>query len=95
MTARVRSEAWKKRVARERRRLERQPELAVCWLCGDPIDMGLPVHHQRAFTLDHVVPIARGGAEMGESKPAHRECNSSRSDGRQSKKRQRETLIDW
>lgn len=93
MTAREVDWRWRKRVARERRRLERQPELAVCWLCGDPIDMQLPPLHARAFTLDHVVPIARHGDLHGETRPAHRECNSSRGKGR--KKKETSTLIEW
>jgi 5-methylcytosine-specific restriction endonuclease McrA len=94
VTNRERSYDWKKRVARERRRLARDPSLAVCWLCGDPIDMELPVDHLRAFTFDHVVPVGRGGDERyGEARPAHRECNSARGDG--SKGPQPTTLLDW
>ena len=88
--------AWKQRVKRERQRLEKHPELAVCWICGEPIDMSLPYQHSRAFTLDHLVPISRGGAIDGEAKPAHLCCNSSRGDGR---KRRRgatpATVLDW
>lgn len=84
---------WGRRVARERRRLERDPARAACWLCGQPIDMTLPPHHARAFTLDHVVPIARAGQLHGETRPAHRECNSSRGKGRKTK--QTTTLIEW
>lgn len=94
MTRRQDPYAWKRRVARERRRLTRNPELAACWLCGDPIDMELPPLHPRAFSLDHIVPIGRGGDTLGEARPAHRSCNSSRGDG---KKRgaDRPTLLDW
>jgi 5-methylcytosine-specific restriction endonuclease McrA len=94
MTARERSYDWKKRVARERRRLTRDPSAAVCWLCGDPIDMDLPHDHDRAFSLDHVVPVGRGGDEArGEARPAHRACISARGDGHRGP--QPATLLDW
>lgn len=87
------SRRWMNRVARERKNLERNPELAICWLCGEPINMALPYLHQRSFTLDHVVPVARGGDQHSETRPAHRDCNSSRGKGRDVANR--ETLLDW
>lgn len=84
---------WKKTVARERARLEREPELAICWLCGQPINMELPYLHERAFTLDHVVPVGRAGDMHGETRPAHRDCNSARGKGRDSTNKN--TLLDW
>ena len=42
----------------------------VCYLCGQ----WLSVHE---MTLDHVVPLARGGAHTPDNlRPAHRSCNS-------------------
>ncbi len=93
-TKREHKRRWWNRVARERKRLERDPSLAVCWLCGGDIEMELPYTHPRAFTLDHVVPLAAGGDMYGETRPAHRECNSSRGDGRR-KKDQKPTLLEW
>lgn len=88
--------SWKQRVVRERKRLEKHPELAVCWLCGEPISMMLPPTHPRAFTLDHLVPIARGGSWDGECRPAHLQCNSSRGDGRRRRRGMRPpTVLDW
>lgn len=69
------------------------PELAVCWLCGNPIDMQLPPHHPNAFTLDHIIPLARGGNLHGETKPAHRTCNSQR--GQIHKTQQPKTILNW
>jgi len=41
----------------------------VCWLCGYP----------GADTLDHVVPVSRGGTnDPANLRPAHRGCNSDR-----------------
>lgn len=96
VNVRSKSWAWQKRVKRERRRLERDPKLAVCWICGDPIDMALPYQHRMAFTLDHLIPISRGGDIDGATEPAHLSCNSSRGDGRKKKRgRTPVTLIDW
>lgn len=50
----------------------------VCWICREPFDWSLPYHDARAFTADHVVPIATGGSILGPLRPAHRSCNSSR-----------------
>ncbi|WCZ36986.1 hypothetical protein [Corynebacterium heidelbergense] len=93
MTTRQVDWRYKQTVARERRRLERNPEHAVCWLCGEPINMQLPPHHERAFTLDHIVPIARGGDLHGETKPAHRNCNAARGNKREATNPN--TLLDW
>ncbi len=84
---------WKQTVARTRKHLERHPEQAICWLCGHPINMQLPHHHARAFTLDHIVPIARAGDIHGETRPAHRDCNASRGKGHNPKNTN--TLLDW
>lgn len=84
---------WKKHVAHTRKKLETHPELAVCWLCGNPIDMQLPPHHTNAFTLDHIIPIARGGNLHSETRPAHRKCNSSR--GQIHKTEETKTILDW
>lgn len=84
---------WRKHVARERRRLERNPSEAVCWICGNPIDMELPPLHEHAFTCDHITPIAAGGDLHGETRPAHRSCNSARSKTR--RVTETNTLLDW
>lgn len=54
----------------------------VCRLCGQPIDMTLPYRHPWSWTLEHIVPISKGGdpldpANAGE---AHYGCNSARQD---------------
>lgn len=87
------SRRWKERVARVRRDLERHPERAVCWLCGEDIDMALPYRHARGFTLDHIAPVGKGGDENGPAEPAHLRCNSSRGNVRPRK--DRPTLGDW
>ncbi|MGW3594998.1 HNH endonuclease [Streptomyces sp. NPDC005167] len=55
---------------------QRQP----CWLCGYDIAPGLDARHPLSFTLDHVVPLSRGGSllDPANARSAHRRCNSSR-----------------
>ncbi|MEU0634533.1 HNH endonuclease [Streptomyces sp. NPDC005989] len=54
----------------------RQP----CWLCGHDIPPRLDARHPLSFTLDHVVPLSRGGAllDPANARSAHRRCNSAR-----------------
>jgi hypothetical protein len=55
---------------------------AVCWLCGEAIDRGLPAKHPRSWTADHVEALAQGGELLGELRPAHLDCNARRGAGR-------------
>lgn len=51
----------------------------ICQLCGKPIDLDLPYNHDMAISLDHVIPLALGGAhEPNNIQLAHRICNSSK-----------------
>lgn len=51
-----------------------------CWLCGHNIGYELDARHPLSFTLDHLVPLSRGGnlLDRTNARPAHRRCNSSR-----------------
>ncbi|HWG94417.1 MAG TPA: HNH endonuclease signature motif containing protein [Mycobacteriales bacterium] len=52
---------------------------AVCWLCGNGVDLSAPAGSPWAGSVDHVVPRARGGGnEPGNLRLAHRSCNSRR-----------------
>lgn len=55
----------------------------VCWICGGAIDVTLGARDPMSFTVDHVVPLALGGAERDPEnlRPAHRRCNSKRGTG--------------
>jgi len=53
---------------------------AVCHICNAPIDIALSGRHQMGLTIDHVIPLARGGSHtLGNLKPAHRVCNQRKS----------------
>ncbi|MER5892290.1 HNH endonuclease [Streptomyces sp. NPDC001876] len=51
-----------------------------CWLCGHAIDRRLTAQHPLSFTLDHLVPLSRGGdlLDPANARSAHRRCNSAR-----------------
>ena len=51
-----------------------------CWLCGHNIDTRLTEKHPLSFTLDHVVPLSKGGdlLDPANARAAHRSCNSAR-----------------
>ena len=50
-----------------------------CHICGKPIDYTLPYLDPGEFVVDHVVPLARGGADhISNKKAAHRSCNSKK-----------------
>ncbi len=55
-----------------------------CWQCGGEIDYSLTGYAAQrsawAFTLDHALPLSRGGAllDPANARSAHRSCNSAR-----------------
>jgi hypothetical protein len=53
----------------------------TCCLCGDPIDNTLPPRHPMSRTLEHLIPIVRGGRhDMDNIAFAHYSCNASKKD---------------
>lgn len=52
-----------------------------CKLCGEPLDMDAIAPDPRSPTIDHVIPLARGGThEPANVQAAHFWCNSVKSD---------------
>ena len=52
----------------------------ICYLCGDEVDMTISRLDNRGATLDHVIPISRGGVDSLENvKLTHRVCNMRKS----------------
>ena len=51
-----------------------------CWICGHSIPPGLDARHALSFTLDHLIPLSRGGdlLDPANARAAHRKCNSAR-----------------
>lgn len=85
-----------KRVARRRRRAYKkgagyktltywtiaERDAWTCQLCGKPVDTDAVAPHPNSPTLDHIVPLSRGGDHSAENAQlAHFICNSTKSDG--------------
>lgn len=51
-----------------------------CWLCGQDIDYQADARHRLSFTVDHAVPLSKGGDLLNpaNARSAHRACNSRR-----------------
>jgi 5-methylcytosine-specific restriction endonuclease McrA len=51
-----------------------------CWICGHNIDLTLDPRHPMSFTVDHVIPLTRGGdlLDPANLRACHRACNSQR-----------------
>lgn len=51
----------------------------LCHICGEFIDSSLDRTSLMGATIDHVIPIARGGVDSADNvKAAHRSCNSAK-----------------
>jgi 5-methylcytosine-specific restriction endonuclease McrA len=51
-----------------------------CWICGHHIDLTLDARSAWSFTLDHMIPLSKGGdlLDPANARSAHRRCNSAR-----------------
>ncbi|MEU0521947.1 HNH endonuclease [Streptosporangium sp. NPDC006007] len=52
----------------------------VCWICGHAIDLTLSPRHPLSWTLDHLMPLSKGGDPLdpANARSAHYRCNSGR-----------------
>ena len=49
----------------------------VCCICFDIIDLDLPARHVMSFTIQHHIPLSKGGADAPDNLGiAHYSCNS-------------------
>jgi 5-methylcytosine-specific restriction endonuclease McrA len=64
---------------RDKHRARIARDQPACHICGKPIDYSLPHLDPMAYVVDHVIPLAKGGADtLSNKKAAHRECNSKK-----------------
>lgn len=54
----------------------------VCGICGKPVDKSLKYPHPLSATVDHIIPVSKGGhpSDMDNLQLAHRTCNRQKSD---------------
>ena len=74
----------------------------VCWICGKPVDKSLKSPHPLSKTVDHKIPVAKGGhpSDLDNLALAHRKCNRMKSDKlffeiEQPKEDKPEVTRDW
>lgn len=54
----------------------------ICGICGKPVDFSLKYPHPLSPTVDHIVPVSKGGhpSDISNLQLAHRCCNRAKSD---------------
>ena len=54
----------------------------VCGICGKPVDFAYRYPHPLSPTVDHIIPVSRGGhpSDLDNLQLAHRCCNRQKSD---------------
>lgn len=70
------------RGAYEAARLKVLKTQTVCGICGKPVDFSYRYPHPLSPTVDHIIPVAKGGhpSDLSNLQLAHRCCNRQKSD---------------
>ncbi len=70
------------RAAFEAARLKILKTQTHCGICGKPVDFSYKYPHPLSPTVDHIVPVAKGGhpSDISNLQLAHRYCNRAKSD---------------
>lgn len=53
----------------------------ICGICGQPVDKTIKSPHPLSPTVDHIIPVSKGGhpSDLQNLQLAHRWCNRSKS----------------
>lgn len=70
------------RAAYEAARLKILKTQTVCGICGKPVDFSYKNPHPLAPTVDHIIPVSKGGhpSDLSNLQLAHRCCNRQKAD---------------
>ena len=70
------------RAAYEKARQQILKTQTICGICGKPVDFSLKYPHPLSPTVDHIIPVAKGGhpTDISNLQLAHRCCNREKSD---------------
>ena len=54
----------------------------ICGICGKPVDKSLKYPHPMSPTIDHIIPVAKGGhpSSLSNLQLSHMGCNRQKSD---------------
>lgn len=54
----------------------------VCGICGKPVDFSYKYPHPLSPTVDHIIPVSKGGhpSDLSNLQLAHRCCNREKAD---------------
>ena len=78
------------RLAFERNKRRILQTESICGICGLPVDKTLKYPHPMSATIDHIIPIDRGGhpSDIANLQLAHMACNRQKSNKLQVTQRQ-------
>lgn len=72
----------RQRSARIKRRQIRERGYLWCGICGQAIDGSLRFPNPMSWSVDHIVPVAAGGADDDDNcQGSHLRCNQAKGDG--------------
>lgn len=84
------------RGAFEAARLKILKTQTICGICGKPVDFSYKNPHPLAPTVDHIIPVSKGGhpSDISNLQLAHRCCNRAKADSMMEPRKSEENFND-